>query len=126
MGLSRFFDAVLMGIIEGLTEFIPVSSTGHLIVLGALIGFEGPPGKTFEIVIQLGAVAAVCWHFRIKILAMVRGLEGERETGNPAADHEEVARQCHGVKKNDRRSYPMGVVGGLPKLSAARAFGAID
>ncbi len=74
MGLARFFDAILMGVIEGLTEFIPVSSTGHLIVLGALIGFEGPPGKTFEIVIQLGAVAAVCWHFRVKILALLAGL----------------------------------------------------
>jgi len=74
MGFSRFFDALLMGIVEGFTEFIPVSSTGHLIVLGALIGFEGPPGKTFEIVIQLGAVAAVCWHFHAKILALLLGI----------------------------------------------------
>ena len=74
MGFSKFFDALLMGIVEGFTEFIPVSSTGHLIVLGALIGFEGPPGKTFEIVIQLGAVAAVCWHFRTKILALLLGI----------------------------------------------------
>ncbi|MBM3523537.1 MAG: undecaprenyl-diphosphate phosphatase [Alphaproteobacteria bacterium] len=74
MGFGKWFDAVLMGIVEGLTEFIPVSSTGHLIVLGELIGFQGPPGKTFEIVIQLGAVAAVCWHFRAKILALALGL----------------------------------------------------
>ena len=74
MGFGKWFDAILMGIVEGLTEFIPVSSTGHLIVLGELIGFQGPPGKTFEIVIQLGAVAAVCWHFRTKILAMLTGL----------------------------------------------------
>ncbi|MBL8703072.1 MAG: undecaprenyl-diphosphate phosphatase [Alphaproteobacteria bacterium] len=74
MGFGKWFDAVLMGIVEGLTEFIPVSSTGHLIVLGELIGFRGPPGKTFEIVIQLGAVAAVCWHFRARILAMIAGL----------------------------------------------------
>jgi undecaprenyl-diphosphatase len=74
MDFPQFFDALLMGIVEGFTEFIPVSSTGHLIVLGALIGFEGPPGKTFEIVIQLGAVAAVCWHFRVKILALMLGI----------------------------------------------------
>ena len=77
MGFSILFDALLMGIVEGFTEFIPVSSTGHLIVLGALIGFKGPPGKTFEIVIQLGAVAAVCWHFRAKILGLVAGLSGD-------------------------------------------------
>lgn len=74
MGISKLFDALLMGIVEGFTEFIPVSSTGHLIVLGALLGFEGPPGKTFEIVIQLGAVAAVCWHFRTKILTLATGI----------------------------------------------------
>ncbi len=74
MGVSLLIDAVLMGIVEGFTEFIPVSSTGHLILLGALIGFRGPPGKTFEIVIQLGAVAAVCWHYRARILAMARAL----------------------------------------------------
>jgi undecaprenyl-diphosphatase len=74
MTISRYVDAVLMGVVEGFTEFIPVSSTGHLIVLGAAIGFEAPPGKTFEIVIQLGAVAAVCWHYRMRIGAMARGL----------------------------------------------------
>jgi len=74
MTFSRYFDAVLMGAVEGFTEFIPVSSTGHLIVLGAAIGFEAPPGKTFEIVIQLGAVAAVCWHYRGRIAAMAPGM----------------------------------------------------
>ena len=71
---SRYLDAVLMGIVEGFTEFIPVSSTGHLIVLGAAIGFEAPAGKTFEIVIQLGAVAAVLWHYRARIAAILRAL----------------------------------------------------
>ena len=74
MDPTAFLGAVLMGVVEGLTEFIPVSSTGHLIVLGDAIGFRGPPGKTFEIVIQLGAVAAVCWHYRARIASMAADL----------------------------------------------------
>ena len=64
---------IILGIVEGVTEFIPVSSTGHLILLVDLIGFRGPPGRTFEIVIQLGAVAAVLWAYRARFLAAARG-----------------------------------------------------
>ena len=63
--MQLFLEALLLGIIEGLTEFLPVSSTAHLLLVGDMLGFEGPPGKTFEIVIQLGAILAVCvvyWH----------------------------------------------------------------
>ncbi|MGE5546772.1 MAG: undecaprenyl-diphosphate phosphatase [Solirubrobacterales bacterium] len=71
--MEIFLQAVLLGIVEGLTEFLPVSSTGHLILLGDMLGFEGPPGKTFEIVIQLGAILAVCVVYWKKLLGAAVG-----------------------------------------------------
>ncbi|WP_376098049.1 undecaprenyl-diphosphate phosphatase [Roseomonas sp. CCTCC AB2023176] len=71
MDLSALFAALLMGVVEGLTEFLPISSTGHLILLGEVIGFQGPPGRVFEISIQLGAILAVVvvfWRDLIRIL----------------------------------------------------------
>ena len=70
--------ALFLGIVEGLTEFLPVSSTGHLIVAGSLAGYTGDQAKTFEIVIQAGAILAVCWEFRAKIVAVLRGILRER------------------------------------------------
>lgn len=61
----------MLGLVEGLTEFIPVSSTGHLILLIDLLGFQGPPGKLFEIVIQLGAILAICWLYRNRLIQSV-------------------------------------------------------
>ncbi|CAB3786532.1 Undecaprenyl-diphosphatase [Paraburkholderia caffeinitolerans] len=66
--------ALILGIVEGLTEFLPVSSTGHLIVAGSVLGFDGEFEKTFDVVIQLGAILAVCWEFRRKIGTVVAGL----------------------------------------------------
>jgi undecaprenyl-diphosphatase len=66
--------AAFLGIVEGLTEFIPVSSTGHLILLVDLLGFKGPPGKVFEVAIQLGAILAVCWVYRARLIGTVLGL----------------------------------------------------
>jgi undecaprenyl-diphosphatase len=66
--------AALLGVVEGLTEFIPVSSTGHLILLVDLLGFQGPPGKVFEIAIQLGAILAICWVYRARLVGTVAGL----------------------------------------------------
>ncbi len=71
MDAAALFSAFLMGIVEGLTEFLPISSTGHLILLGELLGFEGPPGKTFEICIQLGAILAVIVVFWPTLMSLV-------------------------------------------------------
>jgi len=71
MDFGLLLSALLMGIVEGITEFLPISSTGHLILLGELIGFEGPPGKTFEISIQLGAILAVVVIYRRLILDLL-------------------------------------------------------
>lgn len=70
MNLELLWPAILLGIVEGLTEFLPISSTGHMILLADLIGFEGPPGKTFEIAIQLGAILAVVVAFLPKLLGI--------------------------------------------------------
>jgi undecaprenyl-diphosphatase len=74
MDSGIFGEALLLGVVEGLTEFLPVSSTGHLILVGDLLGISGPASKTFEIVIQLGAILAVCWAFRAQLDAYARGM----------------------------------------------------
>jgi undecaprenyl-diphosphatase len=69
--------ALAMGIVEGLTEFLPISSTGHLILAGSLLNFTGEKVKVFEIAIQAGAILAVCWEYRAKIGAVLSGLRSD-------------------------------------------------
>ncbi|HEX5387599.1 MAG TPA: undecaprenyl-diphosphate phosphatase [Gemmatimonadales bacterium] len=65
--LDPLIKAAILGVVEGATEFIPVSSTGHLIVVGDWLGFDGPGAKSFEIVIQLGAILAIVWIYRARL-----------------------------------------------------------
>lgn len=63
-----------MGIVEGATEFLPISSTGHLIVAGSLLGIHDERGKVFEIAIQIGAIFAVVWAYRVRFNGAIRGV----------------------------------------------------
>ncbi|KGB03150.1 undecaprenyl-diphosphate phosphatase [Leclercia pneumoniae] len=63
--------AAILGVVEGLTEFLPVSSTGHMIIVGHLLGFEGETAKTFEVVIQLGSILAVVVMFWRRLFGLI-------------------------------------------------------
>src|SRR3954463_3733532 len=74
METLSLLNAFILGVVEGLTEFLPISSTGHLILVSDLMGVNDEKGKVFEIVIQLGAILAVCWEFRVRIGLAFAGL----------------------------------------------------
>jgi undecaprenyl-diphosphatase len=74
MDLILLGKAVILGIVEGLTEFLPISSTGHLILVGDLLDFNDERGKAFEVIIQFGAILAVCWEFREKLWKVASSL----------------------------------------------------
>lgn len=78
MDITLLLHAVILGVVEGLTEFLPVSSTGHLILVGDLLHFNDEKGKLFEIVIQSGAICALMWEYRLKIAQVVLGLPHDR------------------------------------------------
>ena len=71
LNLVDLFEAVFLGVVEGLTEFIPVSSTAHLLISSYLIDFQSVKNNLFEIVIQLGAILAVCVIYRKKIFDVI-------------------------------------------------------
>ena len=77
MDLVLLLKAAILGVVEGFTEFLPISSTGHLIVVGSLLNFNDARGKLFEIVIQSAAILAVMWEFRAKISTVFKGLPGD-------------------------------------------------
>jgi len=78
MDIVLLVKAALMGIVEGLTEFLPVSSTGHLILAGSLLGFDDTKAKVFDIAIQTGAILAVITVYWRKIADTLTGLPGDR------------------------------------------------
>lgn len=73
--MELLIKAFIMGIVEGLTEFLPISSTGHLIIVGSFINFTGKFATMFEIVIQLGAILAVVYYYKGKIFASLKNLK---------------------------------------------------
>jgi undecaprenyl-diphosphatase len=79
MEFALLIKAVILGIVEGLTEFLPVSSTGHLIIVGDLLNFNDEKGKVFEIVIQLGAILGVVWDYRVRVGRLVTGIGSRHE-----------------------------------------------
>jgi len=77
--LVLLLKAAVMGVVEGLTEFLPISSTGHLILAGSLLDFTGDMVKVFEIAIQTGAMLAVVWEYRKRLADTVRGIGSQAQ-----------------------------------------------
>ena len=75
--LTLLIHALILGLVEGLTEFLPVSSTGHLILVGQLFGFNDDKGKVFEIAIQFAAILAVVWEYRKRLSHTVLSLSSD-------------------------------------------------
>lgn len=78
MDMILLLKAAILGVVEGLTEFLPISSTGHLIIAGDLLGFNDERAKVFQIAIQLAAILAVVWEYRVKIGQVLVGLPSDR------------------------------------------------
>ena len=79
MDIELLIKSLILGIVEGLTEFLPISSTGHLILAGDLLDFNDDKAKLFSIVIQVGAIMAICWEYRAKIGTVLSGLTSDKQ-----------------------------------------------
>ncbi len=79
IAIPPFLIAIILGLVEGVTEFLPVSSTGHLIVVGAMLDFVGERADIFSVVIQIGAIVAVIWHYRQTLRELVLGIATKPE-----------------------------------------------
>ena len=77
MDFWTFIQVLILGAVEGLTEFLPISSTGHQIIVADLLEFGGERAMAFNIIIQLGAILAVVWEFRPKIFDIIKGLPSQ-------------------------------------------------
>ncbi|GKS68005.1 undecaprenyl-diphosphatase [Nitrosomonas sp. PY1] len=81
MDFILLLKALILGVVEGMTEFLPISSTGHLILVGSLLDFNDERGMVFTIAIQFGAILAVCWEYRNKVIQVISGV-GRNATAN--------------------------------------------
>lgn len=79
--MEHWLSAIILGIVEGITEFLPISSTGHLILAGHLLDFTGPKADSFDIIIQLGAILAVAVMYRRRFLGLLASQPGSRFSG---------------------------------------------
>lgn len=77
MDLLTLLKALILGVVEGLTEFLPISSTGHLILAADLLGVNDEKGKVFDVFIQTGAMLAIIWEYRAKFWSVLRGLASD-------------------------------------------------
>ena len=78
--ITNYLNAIILGMVEGITEFLPISSTGHLIIAGNLLDFTGPRANTFEIFIQLGAILSVLWHYRERLTVIPAAVKGDAQS----------------------------------------------
>ena len=77
MDIVLYLKIVILGVVEGFTEFLPISSTGHLIIAGQLLGFDDEKAKVFDIFIQSGAMLAIVWEYRARFLRVLTGFAGD-------------------------------------------------
>jgi len=86
MDVALLVKALILGVVEGLTEFLPVSSTGHLILAADLLDFNGEKAKTFNLAIQTGAMLAVVWEYRARFARVLAGIPADRAAQRFAAN----------------------------------------